>query len=79
MPFGFRVGVRGGAKEGSDDPGAPGGGTWHWRLVELGTEHSAAEPFMRPAMESNIQRAINEFVRSYGRGLDRAIKKGAAG
>jgi hypothetical protein len=36
----------------------------------------AARPFMRPALENNVQRATDEFMRQYGKALDRAIKKG---
>ncbi|MDG5498967.1 HK97-gp10 family putative phage morphogenesis protein [Marinobacter sp. BGYM27] len=53
----------------------PGGDTWHWRLVEFGSETNAARPFLRPALASNIDRASREFVNQYGKALDRAIKR----
>lgn len=75
--LGFRVGVQGGAKlppGGNPDTGG-GGATPHWRLVEFGTEHSAARPFMRPALEASAQAATDEFIQQYGKALDRALKK----
>lgn len=76
--LGFRVGVQGGAKvtvKGNPDGGAKSP-TPHWRLLEFGTEHMAARPFMRPAGEQSAQAATDEFIRQYGKAIDRAIKKG---
>lgn len=72
----FRVGVQGGAvvPKDNDDQGA-NGPTPHWRLLEFGTEKMAARPFMRPAMENNIDRVVTTFVAQYGKALDRAIAK----
>ena len=75
--LGFRVGVLGGSrlpKGGNPDTGA-GGRTPHWHLLEFGTEHSRAKPFMRPAAEQNISAAIDEFVKQYSKSIDRAIKR----
>ncbi|HSH43853.1 MAG TPA: HK97-gp10 family putative phage morphogenesis protein [Arenicellales bacterium] len=74
----FRVGVMGGA--GGNRPSAyysklPGGDTRHWRHVEFGTEHSQAQPFMRPAMENNVGKAIDTFVREYDKALGRALRR----
>ncbi|MCX4186771.1 HK97-gp10 family putative phage morphogenesis protein [Methylophaga sp. OBS4] len=55
----------------------PGGDTWHWRLVEFGTSRSRAQPFMRPALSRNVGAAQAEFIKQYGKGLDRAIKRAA--
>ena len=46
-------------------------------LVEFGTEHSRAQPFMRPALSQNIGAATDEFIKQYDKALDRAIKKAA--
>ncbi len=73
----FRVGVKHGSllKDGGDvSPNAP---TPHWRLLEFGTERMPADPFMRPALESNISSATGEFVEQYKKSIDRAIKKAA--
>lgn len=68
----FRVGVLGGAKsqkvKGRDD-------TWHWRLLEFGTEKMRAQPFMRPAGEQGAQQATDTFVREFGKSIDRALKR----
>jgi HK97 gp10 family phage protein len=77
--LGFRVGVQQGAilpKPGEATDLSAGGPTPHWRLLEFGTERMAARPLMRPALESNVQRATDEFMRQYDKALDRALKKG---
>jgi HK97 gp10 family phage protein len=53
----------------------PGGDTFYWRFLEFGTETTQAHPFMRPALESNVSAATNEFVVQYRKSIDRAIKK----
>lgn len=77
--LGFRVGVLGGAggsKTGAQQSaGLPGGDTRHFRFVEFGTEKVAARPFMRPALENNINAATDVFVTEYGKAIDRAIKR----
>lgn len=78
--LGFRVGVLGGAripksKPKGSDPGGPGGDTRYWAFVEFGTEDTAAQPFMRPALEQKIGAATETFVREYDKALDRAIKR----
>ena len=76
--LGFRVGVLGGAKLPKDnvDQGA-NSPTPHWRLLEFGTEKMAAGPFMRPALENNIDQVVTVFVKEYGKAIDRAIAKAA--
>lgn len=74
----FRVGVLGGAggRSTSDKyTGLPGGDTRYWRHVEFGTEHSAAQPFMRTALASSINDATNTFVTEYEKSIDRAIRR----
>jgi HK97 gp10 family phage protein len=80
----FRVGVLGGARDysaygeittGRDASKNPGGDTWYWRLVEFGTEDTAAQPFMRPALENNIQKATNEFGTQLASWLDRNLRR----
>lgn len=78
--LGFRVGVMGGAggnKTSEQLAGLPGGDTRHWRYVEFGTEKTPARPFMRPALEQNIQAPTDVFVREYDKVIDRAIKRAA--
>ncbi|MDW5376838.1 HK97 gp10 family phage protein [Halomonas sp. HP20-15] len=76
----FRVGIMGGAGGRANSEalaGLPGGDTRHWRHVEFGTEHTRAQPFMRPALAESIQAASEEFVRQYHKSLDRALKRAA--
>jgi len=81
--LGFRVGVLGGAKGYAKVTGEfrgkgkenPGGDTWYWRHQEFGTEKQEARPFMRPALEANIDMATNTFLMEYSRSIDRAIKR----
>lgn len=47
---------------------------FYWRFLEFGTEHSAAKPFMRPALAQSAQRATDEFIAQYKRALDRALR-----
>lgn len=75
--LGFRVGVLHGAvlvKNGSTEKSAP---TPHWRLLEFGTEHIAADPVARPALEGHIAEVTNEFASQFEKGLDRAIRREA--
>lgn len=53
----------------------PGGDTWYWRQVEFGNKNSAPHPFMRPAMQQNIDPAISEFARQLNGWMDRYFKK----
>lgn len=57
------------------DKSNPGGDTWYWRLVELGTSRMPANPFMRPALERNISQVIDTFATQYDKALDRAIRR----
>jgi HK97 gp10 family phage protein len=53
----MRVGVAGGAVSAkSKTP------PWYWRLIELGTEHTRAQPFLRPALENNVQSVASKFI-----------------
>lgn len=75
--LGFRVGVLHGAvlrKGGSTSTNGP---TPHWRLLEFGTEHIAAVPFMRPALENHIAEVTDEFATQFEKALDRAIRREA--
>lgn len=57
------------------DKSNPGGDTFYWRFLELGTEKIAATPFLRPAMESNQQRATEVFVEEFNAAIDRVIAR----
>jgi HK97 gp10 family phage protein len=60
-----RVGVRGGAKKNPDTP-------YYWRMVEFGTQHIAAKPFMQPALENNAEAVIDRIAEELRRELDKA-------
>lgn len=63
------------ATEGSSSN--PGGDTWYWRHVELGTAKVAARPFLRPVAEQAGQKAVDTFALEFNRALDRALAKQA--
>jgi HK97 gp10 family phage protein len=44
--------------------GQGGGNTFYWWWVELGTEHAAAHPFIRPALANNREAVFKEFISS---------------
>lgn len=44
-------------------------------LVEYGTSRSAAKPFIRPAVEANEGRIIDEMAKGYEKGMDKVIRK----
>lgn len=55
---------------------APGGDTYYWRYLELGTRYmTKKDAFMLPAMLENMNKAEDEFVKQYGLKLDRLLKK----
>lgn len=57
----MRVGVMGGARPrpASEGKGAPGGDTWHWRFIELGSETTPQRPLLRDAARKSGQAAID--------------------
>jgi HK97 gp10 family phage protein len=44
-------------------------------LVEYGTSHSAAKPFIRPAVESNESAITEGLAKGYEKGMEKAIAK----
>ena len=53
----------------------PGGDTWYWRLVEVGTSRSAAKPFLRPALNNNVDSVQDGFVTDFKDQLDKEIAR----
>lgn len=53
----------------------PGGDTWYFRLVEYGSATNSANPFMRPALNNNMDAVQAEFKRSFLEELDKEISK----
>lgn len=66
-----KVGVQGGARprRGTEDTG-------HWRLLEFGTSQMRAQPFMRQALESNVQQVTDTYVKALNTEIDKIIAKG---
>lgn len=74
----MRVGVMGGAKATKTDTGgkaAPGGDTWHWRLLEFGTSKMRAQPFMRPAASEKAGAAFDAIAKAMPAELDKELRK----
>lgn len=61
----MRVGILGGAVSAKSKLHP-----WYWRLLELGSEHMPARPFMRPALETNAKAVADRFVRELNVELD---------
>lgn len=61
------------ATAGSSDN--PGGDTWYWRFQELGTSRQAARPFLRPALNNNIDSVQDGFVTDYKDQLDKELTR----
>jgi HK97 gp10 family phage protein len=53
------------------DKSNPGGDTWYWRFIELGTSSVAARPFLQPALANNVQSATDAVVAEANTRLDR--------
>ena len=53
----------------------PGGNTRHFRYVELGTSEMPPTPFMRPALENNIQAVTDSFAQNFSAELDKELAK----
>ncbi len=72
----MRVGVRGGASfSNKNPPNTPGGDTRHWRWLEFGSAHNPPTPFMRPALQNNIQAVTNSFAENFNREIDKELAK----
>lgn len=59
-----KVGIRGGAKKNPDTP-------YYWRMVEFGTQHQAAQPFMTPALENNADAVLERITAALKAEIDR--------
>lgn len=59
--------------------GNPGGDTWYWRLVEFGTQSSRAQPFLRPALSSNLEKVQYRFSVEINKGISIALKRAERG
>ena len=57
------------------DKNNPGGDTWYFRFIEYGTSRQPATPFMRPALEQNIEAATNAFSQKFNDELNKELAK----
>ena len=72
----MRVGVRGGASfSNPNPPNTSGGDTRHWRWLEFGSVHNPPTPFMRPALQNNIQAVTNSFSENFNKEIDKELAK----
>jgi len=75
----MKVGVKGGArhyvKGMPSQTGDSGGDTFYWRFIEFGTATKPARPFLRSALNNNINQVQNDFADLYGAELDKEIAK----
>lgn len=76
----MRVGVRGGAAQNANTDRAAlsklsGGITTYWRYLEFGSAKMPATPFMRPALQSNIQAVTNSFAQNFNTEIDKELAK----
>jgi HK97 gp10 family phage protein len=72
---GMRVGVLGGAKAGGNGAANPGGDTFYWRFLEFGTSEMPARPFMRSAIASGAEKALNATVEAMKVETDKELAK----
>ncbi len=49
--------------------------SWRWHFIELGTSHSKAYPFLRPAFDRNVSKLLELFKVELSKSLNRALKK----
>lgn len=72
----MRVGVRGGASfSNPNPPNTSGGDTRHWRWIEFGSIHNPPVPFMRPALQNNIQAVMSSFAHNFNAEIDKELAK----
>lgn len=83
----MRVGVRGGARipytnnAQNRRSGRVGqfyktdGRVFYWRFLEFGTSRQPPTPFMRPALENNIQAVTDSFAQNFSTELDKELAK----
>lgn len=74
----YRVGVVGGAQtpvQGKNGEKVSRNPPTYWRHVEFGTEDTAAQPFMRPALENNVAAVENAVIDTLKKRLAEESKK----
>jgi len=51
------------------------GDAFYWKFLEFGTVHAPARPFLRPAFESNKDRALQIIRERLARGIENEARK----
>jgi HK97 gp10 family phage protein len=72
-----RAGRTGQTYKTGGDKGNPGGDTWYWRMVELGTSKARAQPFLQPALQNNIEAATAAIVNELNPQIDKLVAESA--
>lgn len=70
-----RKGLAGKKYKTDGDKTNPGGDTFYWRFLELGTHLIAPQPFMRPALQNNITAVTNDFAEIFSTEIDKELAK----
>lgn len=60
--------------KGNPDTGRKGN-TPHWHLLELGTEHSKAQPFLRPAASESVSEVFNTVATALEQEVSKEVAK----
>lgn len=58
--------------------GVRGEGAYYGWFLEFGTQNTAPQPFLQPALERNRSRAEQVFINEVKRGVDRIVDELAA-
>lgn len=68
----YRVGIQGGAqKKSKGDVDYP----YYWRMIEFGTRHMKAKPFVRPAAEQSVNQVYITISQQVWKGVEAALRK----
>lgn len=65
--------AKGRIPRGNPDEG-PKGNTYHWHLVELGTEKMKAQPFLRPTFQQTSDKVQQVFAEKLEKQIDKIAK-----
>lgn len=70
-----RKGLSGKTYQTLGDKKNPGGDTWYWRFIELGTARTSAQPFLRPAGQQSGDAAFRAIASAMETELSKAIQQ----
>ncbi len=49
--------------------------SWRWHFAEYGTSHSAAHPFIRPALDQNVSNVLARLQQKFGESVEKAFAR----